>query len=61
MTPTLIDRIDVTEDEVNAICTVRNLMDRAIAEKTENKEEQETHDLIEWMREDLQKLYEVLL
>lgn len=61
MTPTLIDRIDVTEDEVNAICTVLNLMDRAIAEKTENEEEQYTHDLLEWMREDLQKLYEVLL
>ena len=61
MTPTLIDRIDVTEDEVNAICTVLNLMDRAIAEKTENKEEQETHYLLVWMREDLQRLYEVLL
>ncbi len=61
MTPTLFDRIDVTEDEVNAICTVLNLMDRAIAEKTENEEEQYTHDLLEWMREDLQKLYEVLL
>ncbi len=61
MTPTLIDRIDVTEDEVNAICTVRNLMDRAIAEKTENEEEQETHDLLEWLREDLKKLYDGVL